>query len=97
MYESEEDYYEPVRTISAFNNKKMIKEYLKDITNDHKSQGKWKIQLTMEINFISSKDSNETRTMHTTSDKIEILIGKQIRQIRLVKIFLNLLKINEKK
>ena len=26
---------------------------------------KWKIQLTMGINFISSKDSDETRTMHT--------------------------------
>ena len=35
----------------------------------------WKIQLTMKINFISSKDSNETRTMHTTSESIEIMIG----------------------
>ena len=24
----------------------------------------WNIQLTMAINFISSKDSDETRTMH---------------------------------
>ena len=29
----------------------------------------------MKINFISSKDSNETRTMHTTSESIEIMIG----------------------
>ena len=27
-----------------------------------------KFQLTIEINFISSKDSNETRAMHTKSD-----------------------------
>ena len=40
--------------------------------NDHKIQGEWKIPLTMEINFISFKVSNETRTMHTTSDNIEI-------------------------
>ena len=28
---------------------------------------KWKIQLTMANNFISFKDSDETRTMHTKS------------------------------
>ena len=28
--------------------------------NDRKTQGEWKIQLTMAINFISFKDSNET-------------------------------------
>ena len=42
----------------------MIRPYLSDIINDHKTQGKWKINLTMAINFISSKDSDETRTMH---------------------------------
>ena len=50
----------------------MIRQYLTDIINDRKSQGEWNIQLTMEINFISSKDSNETRTMHTKSDNIEL-------------------------
>ena len=33
--------------------------------------GEWKIQLTMTINFVSSKDdSDEIRTMHTKSDNI---------------------------
>ena len=32
--------------------------------NDHKTQGKWKIQLTMAINFMPSKDSNEIYTLH---------------------------------
>ena len=62
----------------------MIKPYLSDIINEHKTQKKWridsgnkiiehktqsewKIQLTMAINFISSKDSDETRTMHAKS------------------------------
>ena len=29
--------------------------------DSHKTQGAWKIQLTMVINFISSRDSDETR------------------------------------
>ena len=33
--------------------------------NNHKTQSEWKIQLTTQINFISYKDSEETRTMHT--------------------------------
>ena len=59
----------------------MIRKYLIDIINDYKTQGEWKIQLTMEINFISSKDSNETRIMHTKSYNIEIMIGNQTNQI----------------
>ena len=45
--------------------------------NNHKTQGEWKIQLTMAINFISSKDSEEIRTMYTKSDNIEIIIGNK--------------------
>ena len=36
-----------------------------------------KIQLTVAVNFISSKDSNETRTMHSKSNNIEIIIGNE--------------------
>ena len=67
----------------------MVRPYLSDIINDHKTQGErkihsgntviyykaqgeWKIQLTTAINFISSKDSNETCTMHTKSNNIKI-------------------------
>ena len=35
----------------------------------------------MVINFISYKDSNETRTMHTKSDNIEIIIGNETDEI----------------
>ena len=52
----------------------MIKPYLRDIINDHKTQGEWKIQLTMTINFISSKVSDEIRTRHTKSNNIQIMI-----------------------
>ena len=40
--------------------------------NDYKTIKEWKIQLTMQINFISSKHSEETRTMHTKSHNIEL-------------------------
>ena len=76
----------------------MIKPYLGDIINDHKTQGKWrihsgnkiighktqsewKIQLTMAINFISSKDSDETHTMHTKSNNVEIMMGSETNEI----------------
>ena len=49
--------------------------------NDHKTQSEWKIQLTMQINFISSKDSDETRNMHIKSDNIEIIIGSETNDI----------------
>ena len=48
----------------------------------HKTQSKWKIQLTMTINFISSKpDSNETCTIHTKSNNVEIMIGSEADEI----------------
>ena len=55
----------------------MIRQYLSDIINDHQTQGEWKVQLKIEINFISSKDSNETCIMRTKSDNIEIMIGNE--------------------
>ena len=115
LNETDENYYRPIRTKSAFNGNyikyeskrdkdknlspkeylDMIRPYLSDIINDHKTPknlsvhssnevidyetqyGEWKIQLTMSINFISSKDSDETRNMHTKSDNIEMMIGSE--------------------
>ena len=76
----------------------MIKQYLRDIINNHKTQGEWKfhsgnevinyetqgewkIQLTMIINFISSKDSDEIRTMHTKSNIMEIMMVNETDEI----------------
>ena len=42
---------------------------------NHKARGEWKIQLTMQIIFISLIDANETRVMHTKSDHIKIMSG----------------------
>ena len=45
------------------------------------TSSEWKIQLTMATNFISSKDSDETRTMHTKSNNVEIMIGSKTNKI----------------
>ena len=59
----------------------MIRPYLRDMINDHKTRREWKIQLTMQINFISSKDSEETRTMHTKSHNMEIMMGNETDEV----------------
>ena len=54
----------------------MINIHSCDRLNNYETQfAEWKIQLTMAIKFISSKDSNETRIMHTKSDNTEIMMG----------------------
>ena len=47
---------------------------MRDLINQCKSQGKWKVQLTAEINFISLKPgSDEIRIMHVRSDGEEFM------------------------
>ena len=55
----------------------MIRPYLSDTINNHKTQIEQKIQLTMVINFFSPKNSEETRTINTKSDDIEIMMGSE--------------------
>ena len=58
-----------------------VKQYLKKITphlynliNDHKIVKKvWKIQIFMRVNFISSKDTGETRTIYVWVNNAKII------------------------
>ena len=59
----------------------IIRPYLSDMINDHKIQSEWKIQLTIQTSFISSKYSEETRTRHIKSRNIEIMIGTKTGEI----------------
>ena len=59
----------------------MIRPYLSDMIIDYKTQGEWKIQLTVSINFISSNDSGETRNLRTKSNNIEIMIDNETDEI----------------
>ena len=47
--------------------------FLKDIKNNLKKSDTWKTELTITINFIFSKDTDEKRVMHSQSDNIEIM------------------------
>ena len=49
--------------------------YLRDMIDNHKAKGEWKIQLVMWIIFVSFIDGNETQLMHTKSDNTEIMNG----------------------
>ena len=69
----------------------MIRPYLRDIINGNKTKREWKYKLWMRINFMSSKDSDETRTMHTASGNIEIMIGNKT-SVFIKKLFNSLLQ-----
>ena len=69
----------------------MIRPYLRDMINNHKTPlgkiidddlyGEWEIQLTRQINFVSSLDPGEIRTMDSKSKNIEILMGSKADDI----------------
>ena len=58
-----------------------IRPYSSKMINDLTTPGEPKIQLTIAINFISSKDSKETCTMHSKSNNIEIMIGNETYEV----------------
>ena len=72
----------------------MIMPYLSDLINCHKAirneSNEWKIQLNMGVNFISSNDTGEIRTLFVCSDNEEIRSGNETNDIikRLFKSFL---------
>ena len=61
--------------------------YLKDIINKLKKTDMWKIQLTVGINFISVKDNDEDRLMHSKSDSKVIMTNDKASEV--IKNFLN--------
>ena len=46
---------------------------MRDIIINLQNSDTWKIQLTITINFISSKDVDEKRVMHSKSNNIEFM------------------------
>ena len=50
--------------------------------NDHKIVRRvWKIQINMHINFISSRDTGETRIYYVWSDNVSIMKGENTNAI----------------
>ena len=69
----------------------LSRPYLSDRKIDYKTQKEWKIQLAIAINFTSSKDFDEIRTMQTKSYNIEIMMGSETDEI-IVELFKSLLQ-----
>ena len=59
----------------------MIKPYLSDLINENKAiennSNEWKIQINMHVNFVSSNDTGEIRTIFVLSDNEEIKLGNE--------------------
>ena len=71
QYESKGD---KILTLKEYLN--LIEKYLKELIEEYKLKGEWKVQLTIEVNFISLKPgSDENRIMYTRSDNVEIMFG----------------------
>ena len=76
----------------------MFIPYLHNMINDHKAtmrpennktqSGEWKIQLSMHVNFISLKDTTETRIIYVWSDNEKF--WWVMKQMILLKNFLDL-------
>ena len=49
--------------------------------NDHKTSGEWKIQLVMLNRCISSKNFEETRSVYSASNNIEIFMSSDTDEV----------------
>ena len=54
---------------------------MRDIIIDLQESDIWEIQLTMAINFISSKDVDEERLMYTKSDSKQFMTYDNVKNI----------------
>ena len=69
------------KTLSTKEYLNKIRPYLKDVINDPKKSDTWKIQLTIAINFIFSKDTEEEQVMHSKSYNIEIMNNDKVDKV----------------
>ena len=77
QYESKADRILTIQEYLALKEK-----YLRELINQYKSEGEWKIQLTAEINFTPLKPgSDETRVMYTRSDNEEFMNGSDTDEV----------------
>ena len=65
-----------------------IKLYLSNLIHYYMLKGEWKIQLSMQVSFISPINE-ETDIMHSKSDNVEIMRGRSTNDIlnRLIETF----------
>ena len=70
----------------------LIKPYLYDLINVYKAKGEWKLQLSVEISFVSQKPgSDENRIMYTRSIPEEFMIDSETEEVA-EKLFMSILQ-----
>ena len=70
----------------------LIKPYLHDLIDVYKAKGEWKLQLSVEISFVSQKPgSDENRVMYTRSTAEEFMIGSETEEVA-EKLFMSILQ-----
>ena len=77
-YENREDKNKNLSSEDYFD---IIRPYLRDMINNHKTHEEWKIPLTMWFTFISSLNTIEVRIMNSRSDNVEIMVVIQTDNI----------------
>ena len=93
-YKSRGDRYE---NLSPEEYLDIIRLYLRDLENDHKStaklnnnidaeRGEWRAQLVMLNNCISVRNFEDTRTVYSKSDPVEISMGSDTNDV-IVRLF----------
>ena len=78
LYESKGDKDNKLALYEYFD---IIRPYLKDMIDNYRARGEWKIRHSMQIIFVSFTDANETREMHTKSDNITIMSGIETEDV----------------
>ena len=68
-----------------------IETYLRNIMINLQNSDIWKIQLTIAINFISSRDTEEERVLHLSSDNIKFTSYSEVSYV-IEKLFKSLFK-----
>ena len=68
-----------------------IKPYLADLINFYKAKDEWKVQLSMQIKFVSFINNSEIDIIHSKSDNVEIMSGYDTNNIidMLIDTFIN--------
>ena len=93
------------KSLSVKENLNNIRPYLSDLINDLKTQGKWKIELTVEIGFMPSEDSEDSKyfkdsketILHRQSNNSETMVSNEIIKQLFAKISRRIRRINGRK
>ena len=58
-----------------------VEPFLFDLIDFYKAIGEWKIQLSMQVNFIADNNDDKGLIFHTKSDNLEIMHGTDTKNI----------------